>query len=168
MVNWPTPNLQPRSVRAHPNRPRVIDVHWDFPSISFSTSAWIRSASSGEEFWLPLWTTGSSRNPLPRTAAAELANENCDRAMALAHKLAMQLRAAEDRIIQLEAEVSLFRDRVTRRRRVASNDPQRNRAKAHHPKISLWYRTNVGLIEFKYGTKSVSLWLSSSSASPCS
>jgi hypothetical protein len=34
--------------------------------------------------------------------------------MALAHKLAMQLRAAEDRIIQLEAEVSLFRDRVTR------------------------------------------------------
>jgi hypothetical protein len=82
--------------------------------------------------------------------------------MALAHKLSMQLRAAEDRIIQLEAEVSLFRDRVTRRRRVASNDPQRNRAKAHHPKISLWYRTNVGLIEFKYGTKSVSLWLSSS------
>ena len=36
--------------------------------------------------------------------AAELANENCDRAMALAHKLAMQLRAAEDRITQLEAE----------------------------------------------------------------
>jgi hypothetical protein len=46
--------------------------------------------------------------------AAELANENCDRAMALAHKLAMQLRAAEDRITQLEAEVALFRDRATR------------------------------------------------------
>jgi hypothetical protein len=28
--------------------------------------------------------------------AAELANENCDRAMALAHKLAMQLRAARN------------------------------------------------------------------------
>jgi hypothetical protein len=28
--------------------------------------------------------------------AADLANENCDRAMALAHKLAMQIRAAED------------------------------------------------------------------------
>ena len=38
--------------------------------------------------------------------AAELANENCDRAMALAHKLAMQLRATEDRITQLEAEVA--------------------------------------------------------------
>jgi chromosome segregation ATPase len=46
--------------------------------------------------------------------AAQLANENCDRAMALAHKLAMQLRAAEDRITQLEAEVALFRDRATR------------------------------------------------------
>src|SRR5262249_25999425 len=46
--------------------------------------------------------------------AAELANENCDRAMALAHKLAMQLRAAEDRITQLQAEVALFRDRATR------------------------------------------------------
>src|SRR5262249_5060308 len=31
--------------------------------------------------------------------AAELANENCDRAMTLAHKLSMELRAAEDRII---------------------------------------------------------------------
>ena len=46
--------------------------------------------------------------------AAQLANENCDRAMALAHKLAMQLRAAEDKITQLEAEVALFRDRATR------------------------------------------------------
>ena len=46
--------------------------------------------------------------------AAQLANENCDRAMALAHKLAMQLRAAEDRITELEAEVTLVRDRATR------------------------------------------------------
>src|SRR5436190_23159615 len=46
--------------------------------------------------------------------AAELATENCDRAMALAHKLAMQLRAAEDKNIQLEAEVAVFRDRATR------------------------------------------------------
>ena len=28
--------------------------------------------------------------------AADLSNENCDRAMKLAHKLSMQLRAAED------------------------------------------------------------------------
>jgi uncharacterized protein YlxW (UPF0749 family) len=46
--------------------------------------------------------------------AAELSNENCDRAMALAHKLAMELRAAEERINQLEAEVELCRDRAAR------------------------------------------------------
>ena len=44
--------------------------------------------------------------------AADLANENCDRAMKLAHKLSMQLRAAEDQINHLEAEVELFRDRA--------------------------------------------------------
>jgi hypothetical protein len=44
--------------------------------------------------------------------AADLSNENCDRAMQLAHKLSMQLRVAEDRINQLEAEVELFRDRA--------------------------------------------------------
>jgi hypothetical protein len=47
--------------------------------------------------------------------AADLSNENCDRAMKLAHKLSMQLRAAEDRINQLQAENELFRDRVTPR-----------------------------------------------------
>jgi len=46
--------------------------------------------------------------------AAELANENCDRAMSLAHKLSMELRAAEDRINQLEAEIQLFRERAAR------------------------------------------------------
>jgi hypothetical protein len=46
--------------------------------------------------------------------AADLSNENCDRAMRLAHKLSMELRAAEDRINQLEAEVQLFQDRAAR------------------------------------------------------
>jgi hypothetical protein len=46
--------------------------------------------------------------------AAGLANETCDRAMKLAHKLSLELRAAEDRISQLEAEVQLFRDRAAR------------------------------------------------------
>ena len=46
--------------------------------------------------------------------AADLSNENCDRAMKLAHKLSMELRAAEDRINQLEAEVELFRHRAVR------------------------------------------------------
>jgi len=49
--------------------------------------------------------------------AAELANEDYDRGMRLAHKLSMQLRAAEDRINQLQAEVELFRDRAARAER---------------------------------------------------
>jgi len=49
--------------------------------------------------------------------AADLSNENCDRAMTLAHKLSMQLRTAEDRISQLEAEVEHFRDRAARAER---------------------------------------------------
>jgi hypothetical protein len=46
--------------------------------------------------------------------AAELSHETCDRAMVLAHKLAMELRGAEDRINRLEREVALFRDRAAR------------------------------------------------------
>ena len=49
--------------------------------------------------------------------AAELANENCERAMTLAHKLSMELRGAEDRINQLEAELQLFRERAARAER---------------------------------------------------
>jgi hypothetical protein len=53
----------------------------------------------------------SSARDEPRSAlsdfeakeAANLANENCDRAMALAHKLTAQLREAQDRINQLES-----------------------------------------------------------------
>src|SRR5262245_54000157 len=44
--------------------------------------------------------------------AATLSNENCDRAMNLAHKLSIQLRAAEDRINQLQAEVEHFQKRA--------------------------------------------------------
>ena len=46
--------------------------------------------------------------------AADRSNENCDRAMKLAHKLSMQLRAAEERINQLEVEIAFFRDRAAR------------------------------------------------------
>jgi len=49
--------------------------------------------------------------------AADLSNENCDRAMRLAHELSMELRSAEDRINQLEAELALFRDRAVRAER---------------------------------------------------
>jgi len=46
--------------------------------------------------------------------AAKLSNDNFDRAMALAHKLSLQLRAAEDRMNQLQAEVELYKDRALR------------------------------------------------------
>jgi hypothetical protein len=46
--------------------------------------------------------------------AADLSNDNCDRAMSLAHKLSIQLRAAEDQISQLQAEVGALQDRAVR------------------------------------------------------
>ena len=49
--------------------------------------------------------------------AADISAENVERAMTMAHKTSMQLRAAEDRITQLEAEVERLRDRATRAER---------------------------------------------------
>jgi len=46
--------------------------------------------------------------------AAEMAKEDCARAMDLAHKLSFQLRAAEERANELEAEAAHFRDRAAR------------------------------------------------------
>ena len=63
-----------------------------------------QSVVSGQEF--------GSRDTDPADPAfvanlqqsANLANENCDRAVALAHKLSAHLREAQDRINQLERE----------------------------------------------------------------
>jgi hypothetical protein len=46
--------------------------------------------------------------------AADMAKEDCSRAMDLAHKLSFQLRAAEERARDLEAEAAHFRDRAAR------------------------------------------------------
>jgi hypothetical protein len=46
--------------------------------------------------------------------AARVADEDCRRAMDLAHKLSLQLRAAEDRASQLQAHVDYFQDRAMR------------------------------------------------------
>ena len=46
--------------------------------------------------------------------AADMAKEDCARAMDLAHKLSFQLRAAEERARELEAEAAHFRDRAAR------------------------------------------------------
>jgi hypothetical protein len=46
--------------------------------------------------------------------AARAAKEDCDRAFDLAHKLSLQLREAEDRAVQLQAQVDHFQDRALR------------------------------------------------------
>jgi hypothetical protein len=46
--------------------------------------------------------------------AADMAKEDCARAMDLAHKLSFQLRASEERVRELEAEAAHFRDRAAR------------------------------------------------------
>jgi hypothetical protein len=46
--------------------------------------------------------------------AAEMAKEDCQRAMDLAHRLTFQLRAAEERARAMEAELAHVRDRAFR------------------------------------------------------
>ena len=46
--------------------------------------------------------------------AVDVAKQNCDRAMDVAHKLSIQLRAAEDRAAQLEGDVRYYQERANR------------------------------------------------------
>jgi hypothetical protein len=46
--------------------------------------------------------------------AVDVAKQNCERAMDIAHKLSLQLRAAEDRIAQLEGEIRHYQERAAR------------------------------------------------------
>src|SRR5229473_3817696 len=46
--------------------------------------------------------------------AAEMAKEDCARAMDLAHKLSFQLRASEERMREAETEVAHYRERAAR------------------------------------------------------
>jgi hypothetical protein len=46
--------------------------------------------------------------------AADMAKEDCARAMDLAHKLSFQLRTSEERLRDAEAEAAHFRDRAAR------------------------------------------------------
>lgn len=46
--------------------------------------------------------------------AVDVAKQNCERAMDIAHKLSLQLRAAEDRIAQLEGDVRHYQERAAR------------------------------------------------------
>lgn len=46
--------------------------------------------------------------------AADMAKNDCAHAMEMAHKLSFQLRAAEERCRELEAQAAHFRDRAAR------------------------------------------------------
>ena len=46
--------------------------------------------------------------------AADMAKDECTRAMDLAHKLTFQLRDAEERVRKLETEAAHFRERANR------------------------------------------------------
>jgi DNA repair exonuclease SbcCD ATPase subunit len=67
----------------------------------------------GRSDGIPLDDAGQAIVAKIRTAA-DLAKEDCDRAMSLAHKLSMELRAAEDRTQQMAREVEHWRDRAAR------------------------------------------------------
>jgi chromosome segregation ATPase len=49
--------------------------------------------------------------------AANLSKENVERAMTMAHRVSLELRAAEERISQLEAEIEHLESRATRAER---------------------------------------------------
>ena len=44
--------------------------------------------------------------------AVDVAKQNCERAMDIAHKLSLKLREAEDRIAQLEGDIRHYQDRA--------------------------------------------------------
>jgi hypothetical protein len=85
-----------------------------------------QSIASGQEF-------GSRDSDPPDPAfvanlqqSANLANENCERAVALAHKLSAQLQESEDRINQFERERDGFFDKLLAEAKAAIQDVQSN------------------------------------------
>jgi len=46
--------------------------------------------------------------------AVDVAKQNCERAMDIAHKLSLKLREAEDRIAQLEGDIRHYQERAAR------------------------------------------------------
>ena len=46
--------------------------------------------------------------------AVDVAKQNCERAMDIAHKLSLKLREAEDRVAQLEGDIRHYQERAAR------------------------------------------------------
>ena len=46
--------------------------------------------------------------------AVDVAQQNCERAMDIAHKLSLKLREAEDRVARLESDIGHYQERAAR------------------------------------------------------
>jgi len=56
--------------------------------------------------------------------AVDVAKQNCERAMDIAHKLSLKLREAEDRIAQLEGDIRHYQERAAREQERAARAEQ--------------------------------------------
>ena len=79
------------------------------PVISFAPAPKAKAVSNAD----PLDQAGHSVIGMLEQAAA-IAAENCQHAVDVAHKISLKLRAAEDRIKDLEAEIVHYRERAAR------------------------------------------------------
>ena len=104
----------------------------------------------------------SSRDPLDNAGqtiigllqqAAEVAKENCQHAVGIAQKLALQLRAAEDRIKALEANVKHHQERADRAERWLQRISQEIEQKLLEPNPGE-SRSNLQRQSLSYGRKS--------------
>jgi len=106
---------------------RTIEGH-TFGGLVDGVRAMIQRTTDGSKKLIPLVPaerepSRADSDPLDRSGesiiallekAARSADDDCRRAMDLAHKLSIQLRAAEDRANQLQAHVEYFQDRAER------------------------------------------------------
>src|SRR5262249_33745771 len=75
--------------------------------------------------------------------AADLSNENCDRAMALAHKLSMQLQSRRRSNKSIRGRGRTLPASRGPHGILASNNSERDRGKTHRSEISQRHRTKL-------------------------
>jgi TolA-binding protein len=94
----------------------IIEAHWEAAMDQ-------RSADTPEVLKFASRQNARDESPIDQVGhalvaavaqAARVGEENVERAMTVAHKLSIQLRDAEDRISQLEAEINRLENRAIR------------------------------------------------------
>ena len=101
----PPGGSSPRKVESSATDQRSIDT----PKAVLEFASKQKPRSDGD----PMDQSGSAIVAMLQ-AVADLTNDDCGRAMAMADELSLQLRAAQDRIDQLASEVEHFQDRAVR------------------------------------------------------